>query len=316
MRFAIVGAGAMGCVYGGRLALAGHEVTLVDIRADHVARINERGLELRGPDGSSQLIPITATTDPSSLAPVDVQLYLCKGFATAAAARDMAHALVGDGWAVSVQNGLGNERILAEVFGSERVVPGTTTVGAMSDEPGTTLMSPGTADGRSLTHLGPPEGAEEMPAGVLAVAAALDAAGLPTRADIDAQTVIWTKLAMAASMAPLTAILRRTVEDVMDDEHALALWRDMFDEVVAVARAEAVELDVDEVRAHAESTYRSVGPHVTSMAADVVAGRRTEIDTMALEVARRGRRHGVATPTTETVGRLVKALEGSSARAL
>lgn len=316
MRFAIVGAGAMGCVYGGRLALAGHDVTLLDVRTDHVARINERGLELRSPDGSSQLVPIAATTDPSSLAAVDVQLYLCKGFATADAARGMAHALVEDGWAVSVQNGLGNERILAEVFEVHRVVPGTTTVGAMSDEPGTTLMSPGTAEGRSLTHLGPPDGAGKVPAGVLAMAEALTSAGLPARADVDAEIVIWTKLAMAVSMGPLTAILRRTVQDVVDDEHALGVWRDMFDEVVAVAGAEGVDLDVEALRAHCESTYRSVGPHVTSMAADVVAGRRTEIDTMALEVARLGRRHGVATPTTENVGRLVKALEGSYGRAL
>jgi 2-dehydropantoate 2-reductase len=316
VRFAIVGAGAMGCVYGGKLALAGHDVSLVDIRQDHVDRINERGLELRAPDGHHELVHLPATTDPSSLDPVDVQLYLCKGFATAEAARGMGHALTDDGWAVSVQNGLGNERALADVFGAARVVPGTTTVGAMSDEPGTTTMSPGTAAGSSLTHLGPPEGSGDVPAGVHVLADALTAAGLPAKADADADVVLWTKLAMAVSMGPLTAILRRTVQDVVDDRFALDLWRDMFDEVVAVAAAEGVHLDLDEVRQHCEDTYRLVGHHVTSMAADVVAHRRTEIDTMALEIARRGREHGVPTPVVGTVGRLVKALEGSYERAL
>jgi len=316
VRIAIVGAGAMGCVFGGKLALAGHDVTLVDVRQDHVDRINERGLELRAPDGSKDLVSLVATTDPSDLDPVDVQIYLCKGFATAEAAASMAHALTPDGWAVSVQNGLGNERVLAEVLGAERVVPGTTTVGAVSDEPGTTLMSPGTAEGSSFTHLGSPEGADDVPPGLVAFAETLSASGLPAEADPDADAVIWTKLAMAVSMGPLTGILRRSVQDVVDDVHALGLWRDMFDEVLAVAAAEGVTLDEDQLRSHCEATYRSVGHHTTSMAADVVAGRRTEIETMALEVARRGREHGIPTPVVETVGRLVRALEGSYERAL
>lgn len=317
MRWAIVGAGAMGSTFGGHLALAGHEVTLVDVREDHIAAVREHGLELRRPSGKDALVRLGATTNPDvDLGPVDVALFLCKGWATVDAARSVRHALGTDGWAVTVQNGLGNDRRLAEVFNVSQVVPGTTTVGAMTDGPGIVTTSPGTARGDSLTQIGPPRDSKGLPAGVTAVADELTAAGLPTEALDSADQVIWTKLAMAASMGCLTAILRRTVQDVVDDEWAWALWNDMFDEVVAVAHAKGVGLDADAVREHCRVTFASVRHHATSMAADVVAGRRTEIDTMALELVSEARAVDVPVPVVETVGRLIKSLEASYARAL
>lgn len=317
MRWAIVGAGAMGSVFGGHLALAGHDVTLVDVRADHIQAVRQSGLELRRPGRETAVVALAATTDPAAdLGPVDVALFLCKGFATEDAARSVKHALGPESWAVTVQNGLGNDRALAQVFPVAQVVPGTTTVGAMTDGPGVVSTSPGTAQGRSRTDLGPPRSGRDIPPGVEALAATLTEAGLPTEALPSADVVIWTKLAMAASMGPLSAILRRTVKDVMDDPAGRALQEDMFREIVAVAAAAGVQLDADEVWAHCQATYDSVGHHATSMAADVVAGRRTEIDTMALEVARLAAEHGVPAPVTRTVGRLVKALERSYERAL
>lgn len=317
MRWAIVGAGAMGSVFGGHLALAGHEVTLVDVREDHVQAIRERGLEMHRPTAEDAVVQVAATTDPKAeLGEVDVALFLCKGWATVDAARSVSHALRPDGWAVTVQNGLGNARRLAEVFDAGQVVPGTTTVGAMTEGPGVVTTSPGTAQGQSLTQIGPPETADGIPQGLEYVAAELTAAGLPTEVLPSADTVIWTKLAMASSMGCLTAILRRTVQDVVDDPTAWGLWNDMFDEVIAVATAKGVDLDADAIRQHCHDTFAGVGHHATSMAADVVAGRQTEIDTLAYELAREADEVGVLVPVIRTVGRLVKSLEGSHARAL
>jgi 2-dehydropantoate 2-reductase len=316
MRFAIVGAGAMGSVVGAHLQRAGNPVTLVDVDEQHIGAVQRDGLRVQGWPEGDVVVPIQATTDPSTLDTVDAMIFLCKGWATHDAAAGVAHALAPDGWAVTIQNGLGNDRILGEVVGVDRAVPGTTTVGAMKNEPGVVIMSPGTAAGESLTHVGPPRSATKIPAGVLEVAATMTAAGLPTEALPDAEEVIWTKLAMAASMGCLTAALRRTVKDVIDDEWAYGLWQDMFDEIMSVGAAEGVDLDAKAVFDHCDKTYRSVGHHVTSMAADVVAGRRTEIDSMALEVARRGAEHGVPTPVVSTIGRVVKSLESSYERAL
>jgi 2-dehydropantoate 2-reductase len=316
MQFAIIGSGAMGSVVGAHLARAGTSVTLFDIDEDHVGRVLQEGLWVRGWPEGEVVIPIDATTDPSALPTVDVMIFLCKGWATRDAATSVLQALAPDGWAITIQNGLGNDGVLGDVVGVDRAIPGTTTIGAMKDEPGVVIMSPGTAAGQSVTHVGPPRSATSIPAGLKEVAEVMTAAGLPMEVLPDADEVIWTKLVMAASMGCLTAALRRTVQDVMDDEWAYGLWRDMFDEIVAVGAADGVALDASAVFGHCDATYRSVGHHVTSMAADVAAGRRTEIDTMALEVARRGTQHGVPTPVVGTIGRVVKSLEASYERAL
>lgn len=320
--WAVVGAGAMGSVIGGHLALAGHSVTLVDVRRDHIDAIRTEGLVMRRPDGTASTVRLDATVDPSAdLRPVDVLLFMCKTFATVDAARSVAHALAPGGVAVTLQNGLGNDRRLAEVFDADRVIPGTTTVGAESVAPGVVLMAPATAEGRSLTEMGPPRTVEvsgdaDVPSAVRDVAADLTAAGLPAEALPSADTVIWSKVAMAASMAGLTAALRRTVADVIGEPTAWALWTDMFEEVVAVAAAAGVDLDVAALRNRCVDTYTSVGPHITSMAADVVAGRRTEVDALALGVAEEGRRVGVPTPVNDVVGRIVKSLEATYDRSL
>jgi 2-dehydropantoate 2-reductase len=316
MKVAILGAGAMGSVFGGHLALAGHDVTLVDLWREHMEAVAANGLDLRTPDGTSLIVPMTAIHDPSLLEPVELVIVLTKTFAGAEALRSIQHALTDGTWVATVQNGLGNDRRLAEVIGPERVVPGTTTVGAEQSSPGISTMSRATAARTSVTHLGPPRTGAPLPHGVKDVAATMTAAGLPTEALDSADIVIWTKLALAGPMGPLTALLRRTVSDVIDDEHGSALVRAMFDEIVAVAHATGVPLEEEASWEHALKTYRDTGPHTTSMAADVLAHRRTEIDAFCGEIARLGAANGVETPVNRVVWNALKAVEATYATAL
>jgi 2-dehydropantoate 2-reductase len=316
VKVAILGAGAMGSVFGGQLALAGHDVTLVDIWREHMEAVAAHGLDLRTPQGESVVVPLKAVHDPLLLEPVELVIVLTKTFAGADALRSIAHAVGRETWVATVQNGLGNDRRLAEVIGPERVVPGTTTVGAEQQGPGATTMSLATAARTSVTHLGPPRGAATLPAAVVEIAAMLTAAGLPTEALDSADVVIWTKLALAGPMGPVSALLRRTVGDVAENEHSLALVRALFDEIVDVAHATAVPLDRDAVWGHAQRTFAEVGPHTTSMAADVLAHRRTEIDAFCGEVARIGAEQGVPTPVNRALWQALKAIEATYARAL
>ncbi len=119
MRTAIVGAGAMGSVFGARLALAGHDVTLVDPRADHIDAVRRDGLELQGGAEGSRRVALAATTDAADVAPVELAIVLTKSFATEDAARSMRPALSGRTWVVTLQNGLGNDRRLAAVLGPD-----------------------------------------------------------------------------------------------------------------------------------------------------------------------------------------------------
>jgi len=104
----------MGSVFGGHLALAGHDVTLVDTWREHMEAVAAAGLELRTPGGDCVIVPMRATHEPSRLRPVDLVIVLTKTFAGADALRSVAHAVTSGTWVVTVQNGLGNDRRLAE----------------------------------------------------------------------------------------------------------------------------------------------------------------------------------------------------------
>jgi 2-dehydropantoate 2-reductase len=126
-------------------------------------------------------------------------------------------------------------------------------------------------------------------------------------ADVDG--LIWTKLAMAATMGPLSATMRCTITDVWNDEGARAVLRDLFVEVTDAAAAEGVELDVEAVWSHCAEVWEQHVGGYASMAVDVMAGRRTEIDSFSLEIARRAERHGASAPLSLALGRMIGAIE-------
>jgi 2-dehydropantoate 2-reductase len=265
---------------------------------------------LRHADGREQVVTLAATSDPRrELGPVDAVIVLCKGWANTTVARSIEHAVGPATWVATIQNGLGNDAALAAVLGAECVLPGTTTAGAHKPQPGVVDVSPITSDGRSITQLGPPRTGGEPASGIDALTTALTDAGLPCELRADADVVIWTKLAMAATAGPLTAALGTTVEAMLETPSAMRLLAAMFDEIIALATAEGIALDRQAVWDQAIATHRAVGPHLTSMADDVRNGRRSEIDSFCIELSRRGRLHGVATPTHDVIGALIVARE-------
>ena len=295
-----------------QLARAGEDVVLIGRTRPHIDAIIRSGLKVERPDGSWFLAHPKATAEPSTLGAgsVDAVIMLTKSFDTAEASQATAHVLASDGLAISLQNGLGNEITMAASFGVERSLPGVTTVGAQRHEPGRITVSASTALDASISHIAPPR--VDDPAAALgraaAIAAHLSAAGLPTEVKADGRHDIWGKLALAV-MGPVSAVLRRTVADTWTQPDAKALVRAMFDEVLEVSAAEGVRLDPDAAWRHAVDTYEGTGTHMTSMCTDVVMGRRTEIEAMAGEVARRARARGIAVPVHDTVVRMIRVLE-------
>jgi 2-dehydropantoate 2-reductase len=231
---------------------------------------------------------------------LDVLLVLTKAYDLDTAVRSAAHALVSDGVAVPLQNGLGTDATTADVLGDGRTLVGTTTVGAALTGPGRITISASTAAGESLTSIGRMgRAAGDLATGADA-AEVLTKAGLPTAASPDVAELIWGKLALAA-MSPLSSVPRVTVATVWGSTEGRALVERMFDEVVAVAAAEGVALDRDTAWAHARRTFEGTGEHYTSMCTDVRLGRATELRGMGGAVRERGERHGVPVPVHATV---------------
>ena len=301
----IVGAGAMGGLFGGLMAEQGLPVTLVDTWADHVNAINAHGLRMVGV-GGDRSIKVRATTDASTIASADVVLFQCKAFATEAAAAGVKHLFGRGAVAVSFQNGLGNEEVIGSVLGAENVLGGLTAQAGLVEAPGVVRNF-----GDLPTHIGELKGGLSERA--QAVADAFTRHGLPTTASAEIRREKWKKLLGNVALGAISAVTDfRSFEIMAVPELQDIVFRGV-DEAAAVAKAEGIPLDVTEARSVlmklVDTTGGGTGTSKSSMREDIIKRRRTEIDTIHGAVARLGRKHGVPTPTIDTMVALVKGVQ-------
>jgi 2-dehydropantoate 2-reductase len=303
MRICIVGSGAVGSLFAANLAqLDDVEVWAYDASREHVDAINARGLRL---SGAGEVVGrLRATADADELPPCDFGIVATKAMHTEPAIRAVAHAFR-DGSVATVQNGLGNERTIAEHV--ERVIRGTTFPAGKILEPGHVQW-----DVKGDTTLGP---YEPQPAPIEAIERLADACtrgGMPTHAVRDARGPQWRKVIFNASTNPIGALTGLTHGRVCDRPDLRALVSGLVDEGKAVAAAQGIVLDADpeELIDHAARPEVAYG-HKASMLQDVEARRATEIDYLNGGIVRFGLEHGVPTPLNEAIWALVKGVEQS-----
>lgn len=289
MEIVVFGAGSLGSLVGGLLARK-HDVTLVG-RDPHARTVREEGLTVAG-EYDFHVRP-GATTEGADLAG-DLAVVTVKSFDTLETARELE---TGSFDAVlSLQNGLDNERILAERLA--RVLAGTATYGARLRSPGVVACT-----GTGEIAIGPPEGGESRLAE--RIAAAFRAADVNATAIGDAPRRLWEKLAINAGINPTTALARvrnGALADGPGRETARAATR----EAARIARAEGVELPDHEALAALESVIDATGENRSSMLQDVEAGKRTEVDAINGAVVRRA---ADPVPTNATLADLMKMWE-------
>lgn len=309
MRILIMGAGAIGSVVGGLMAQAGHRVVLVG-REAHMKAIRERGLRITGIWGEHHVSGIDARTDTANLDPgsFDFVLITVKSYDTAAAAKAVA-PLVGDDTLVcTYQNGLGNADVLAERFGWERTLGARAIFGAWIPEPGrvdVTVIANPTAIG--AYHPKTPREPVE------ALAAAMDAAGVPTVHSDSITTVQWAKVAYNCALNPLSALLDVPYGGLLDTEHTRSILREVVREIYAVGTALGVRLDPADPEEYITLLFERLIPrtaaHYASMREDLRVRRRTEIDSLNGAIARYGDECGVPAPVNGLLTRLIHARE-------
>jgi 2-dehydropantoate 2-reductase len=301
VKVAVVGAGGVGSVFGGRLAAAGHEVWLVHRRREVVEALSRNGLRLETLDGD-ELIQVRATIDTAQVGPVDLVLILTKSTDTRAAA-EASCALLGSSTVVlTLQNGLGNAETISAILGAERCVMGMTYLGAALVGPGHARL---TAAGQSF--VGEPNGARS--ARVDHLARAFSDAGLPTHATERLWDLVWGKLVINAALNATCALTGASGESALRSEAASALLALVAEETAAVAAAVGVRLPYTDAAERVRQHCRDVGSSKPSMLQDMERLRPAEIDAINGAVVREGRRVGVATPYNEALMLLVNACE-------
>jgi 2-dehydropantoate 2-reductase len=303
VRVCIVGCGAVGSLFAANLAqLDDVEVWGYDLAQAHVDAINAGGLRLSG--AADVVGRLRATTDPAELPQCDLGIVATKAMHTESAIRATAGSFA-EGAVCSVQNGLGNEEVLAEHV--RRVIRGTTFPAGRLVEPGHVQW-----DVRGETTIGPFEPSPATEQEVQTLAELCTRAGMPTTAVADARGPQWRKVIFNAATNPVGALTGLTHGRVCEDPGLRRLVSALVDEGKAVAKAERIELDADPEELIDHAARPDVAyDHKASMLQDVEARRATEIDYLNGGIVRFGRERGVPTPLNEAILELVRGAERS-----
>jgi 2-dehydropantoate 2-reductase len=298
-----VGCGAVGSLFAANLAqLDDVEVWAYEVSQAHVDAINANGLRLVG--AGDVVGRPTATTDASLLPACDFGIVATKAMHTEGAIAATAHAFAA-GAVATVQNGVGNEEVLAGHV--ERVIRGTTFPAGKILEPGVVQW-----DVKGDTTLGPFEPKPALAEEIARLADACTRSGMPTHAVPDARPAQWRKVVFNAATNPVGALTGLTHGRVCERPDLRAIVSALVDEGEAVAAAQGIVLDADPEELIDHAARPDVAyDHKASMLQDVEARRPTEIDFLNGGIARFGRELGVPTPLNDAITRLIKGLEAS-----
>lgn len=305
MELLIIGAGAMGGLFGALLAPHA-AVSLLTTNQEHAAVMGGHGLTLVDLDGATRRVPVRVFTDPQDYGRrADLVLVCTKTRATAQAAATARDLLAADGLALTLQNGLGNLEQLVAAVGAQRAAAGVTSQAA-------TLLAPGRVRhaGSGPTVLGIPPGREEA---ITAVAGLFTRAGLETRISDDVDSLLWSKLIVNVGINALTALLRVPNGVLAQTPECDLLMARAVAEAVAVARALSIGLDGERQLERVREVCLRTADNRASMLQDILRGRPTEIDAINGAVVARGRAAGVDTPVNLLLTQLVQALEATVA---
>jgi 2-dehydropantoate 2-reductase len=306
MRIAILGAGAMGSWFGGHLALNGRDVELLTTNRDHREAVQRDGLALRHAGGEAIVqVPISAPAQISQV--IDLVIVLTKTFQLDVALGSISHALKPDTAVLSLQNGLGNEEIIARHVGLENTWIGMTMLPVDRVSPGI-IESMGTG----TSWFGHAQ--QSRPAIAERIETLFADSGLDVRHDPDIKNRVWQKVAFNAGMNAVCALTHGTPGLVEASEMAKTLVQDVAKEVASVAEAMGITVDLEAVFATIEFSCRYHGEHMPSMLQDLLAGKRTEVDALNGAIVKYANAHGVAAPLNTHLAGLIRMAEQGHAR--
>lgn len=301
MKVAVLGAGAMGGLFGGYLS-RNHEVTMVDVNEKVVQTINTEGLTIEEPDGSRAVYHPAATASTQGMAPVDLVIVFVKAMFTEAALHNNRDLIGPDTYLMTLQNGSGHEEMLGKFVDQAHIIIGTTQHNASVLGMGITRHG-----GSGITHLGCVEGDVHR---LQRFADAFSACGLEADVSDGVQRMIWQKMFTNVSASVLTGVLQVPLGYIAGNAYAWALCSQLIREAVDVAAGIGLQFDYEEKCKEVRDVCMRSPEGLTSIYMDIKQGRRTEVDTISGSVVRASQRCGVPAPAHEMMVRLVHAMEG------
>lgn len=301
VKIAIIGAGALGCLFGARLTASGQDIQLLHHRQSYVHKLNETGITIEADGKDSSQVEVTATTDAADVGEADLALIFVKSHQTMPALEEHSACIGPDTNLLSLQNGLRHYERLVEFNGPERAFAGVTYQGAVIEEPGyirVTSTGPSTFGGANA------EAARK-------IAKHLEDAGFPVERVGDPLPHIWAKQVISLPIKPLAALTHLSNGELVATPETRELMEEIVQEAVLVAENKGIEIPMEDPMAELVSTCERSHSHYSSMLQDVWAERKTEIDDVNGAIVDLAREEGVDVPVNELVTRLVRGLEKS-----
>jgi 2-dehydropantoate 2-reductase len=303
MKIVIVGAGAIGSLFAAFLSKSKEEIWILDKDKERASKISQQGIIVEGISGNWQA-SVKATTDVKEIEKADLLIICVKSHDTKSAI-NAAKSLINEETSVlTLQNGIGNIEIIAEVVGTEKVIGGTTNMGA-------TLLNVGQIRhaGRGETVIGRIDG--KIPVEIRAIREIFNKVAIETRVSRDIKGFLWSKLLINAGINALTAITRLKNGSLLDFEGTRKILRMAVTEGIKVAKRKRIRLIYDDPLAKVEAVCEATQDNVSSMLQDVLRKKRTEIDFINGVIVRQGQELGIPVPVNSLLVDLVKTIEAS-----
>ena len=300
MKIAVVGAGAMGSLFGAILAESGEDVRLYDIWKEHVKAVNEKGLDIEL-NGKTRSVSINATSDKRQIGKTDLAIIFVKSTQTVDAARVASELLGNKGFVLTLQNGMGNADIIGEIIDPDRIIAGTTSHGA-------TMLGPGSIRhaGTGPTVIGMWTGIQKT--GIAKIADVFNKAGIITETVDDVRNVIWAKLLVNVGINAITALTGIKNGRILDLSATKALSCAAVEEAMEVAEAQGVKVAGNTVE-HVFQVAEATSANRSSMGQDVDNKRQTEISAINGAVVKEAQKLGINVPVNQTLTALIETLQ-------
>ncbi|RJR19728.1 MAG: 2-dehydropantoate 2-reductase [Desulfobacteraceae bacterium] len=301
MDIAVVGPGAMGCLFAARLKQSGNNVTLVDYKEQRAAFISSEGVRIEGSSGS-HVVSVPAAVGKMAVPP-EVIIVFVKATQTKKAAMNAATWAGPDSLVLTLQNGLGNMEILQEIFGIKRVAAGVTAEGGTLLEAGHVRHA-----GRGETIIGRPPGDAGK---IERLVNALNGAGFSARLVDRVEELIWGKLLVNVGINALAAVTRLRNGDIPRIEPLRQIMADAVEEAMAVVRAKGVKLPYENPLQKVMDVCQATAVNLASMLQDVLRERTTEVEAINGAIVREASALGIPAPVNMALARIVKGIESS-----
>ena len=300
MKITVIGAGAMGSLFGGLLAESGENIWLYDIWKEHVEAINEKGLDIEL-NGKTRSVSVKATWDKRQIGKTDLAIIFVKSNQTGDAAKTASELVGHTGFVLTLQNGMGNADIIGGVIDPDRVIAGTTSHGA-------TMLGPGNIRhaGTGPTVIGMWSGIQAS--GIQKIADLFNKASIITETVANVRDVVWAKLLVNVGINAITALTGIKNGQIIDLSSTKALSCAAVEEAIQVATAQGVKV-ADNTVEHVFAVAQATRDNRSSMGQDVDNKRQTEINVINGAIVKQAEKLGIQVPVNQTLTTLIETLQ-------